>query len=124
MLKKNITYEDFNGKTRSEDFYFNLSEAELAELQMSTAGGLGEFIKRIVNEDDGAEIIGLFKQLVQMSIGKKSDDGRRFMKSPEIVRDFMETNAYTVLFMELATDADKATAFMNGIVPQESVISE
>lgn len=120
MLKKTITYTDYDGVQRTEDFYFNLSKAEIAEMELSTAGGLDKTINRIVAEQDGARIIALFKDLVLKSYGKKSDDGRRFIKNQELRDDFAQTEAYSDLFMELATDADAAAAFVNGIVPDMS----
>ena len=118
MLKKTITYTDYDGVQRTEDFYFNLSKAEIAEMELSTADGLDKTINRIVAEQDGARIIALFKDLVLKSYGKKSDDGRRFIKNQELRDDFAQTEAYSDLFMELATDADAAAAFVNGIVPK------
>ena len=118
MLKKTITYTDYDGVQRTEDFYFNLSKAEIAEMELSTAGGLDKTINRIVAEQDGARIIALFKDLVLKSYGKKSDDGRRFIKNQELRDDFAQTEANSDLFMELATDADAAAAFVNGIVPK------
>lgn len=120
MLKKTITYTDYDGVQRTEDFYFNLSKAEIAEMELSTAGGLDKTINRIVAEQDGKRIIALFKDLVLKSYGKKSDDGRRFIKSQELRDEFSQTEAYSDLFMELATDADAAAAFVNGIVPDMS----
>ena len=122
MLKKTITYTDYDGVQRTEDFYFNLSKAEIAEMELSTAGGLDKTINRIVAEQDGARIIALFKDLVLKSYGKKSDDGRRFIKTQELRDEFSQTEAYSDLFMELATDADAAAAFVNGIVPDMSGI--
>lgn len=117
MLKKTMTYTDYDGNQRTEDFYFNLSKAEVAEMQMSAAGGLDKMINRIISEQDGKRIIELFKDLVLRSYGKKSDDGKRFIKSKELAEEFSQTEAYSDLFMELATDADAAAAFVNGIVP-------
>lgn len=117
MIKKTMTYTDYDGNQRTEDFYFNLTKAEVAEMEMSTAGGLDKMINRIIAEQDGKRIIELFKDLVLRSYGKKSDDGRRFIKSQELRDDFAQTEAYSDLFMELATDADAAAKFVNGIVP-------
>lgn len=119
MLKKTITYEDYNGTTRTEDFYFNLSKAEIAEMEMSTTGGIENMINKIVAAQDGKKIIDLFKQLIIMSYGEKSDDGKRFIKTQEVQDAFTQSEAYSVLFMELATDADAATKFINGIVPKD-----
>lgn len=117
MLKKTIPYDDFNGLKRKEDFYFNLTEAELTEMELSAEGGLEEQTRRMLASKDGAAIIKFFKDIVLRSYGQKSLDGRNFIKNDEIRADFASTNAYSILFMELATDADKAAEFVNGIIP-------
>ena len=119
MLKKTITYVDYNGNERTEDFYFNLSKAEIMEMEMSTTGGLAEMIQKIVKAQDAPAIIKVFKDLVLKAYGEKSADGKRFIKSDEIRDAFSQTEAYSQLFMELATDADAAAAFVNGIVPKD-----
>lgn len=118
MLKKTITYTDYNGVSRTEDFYFNLTKAEITEMELSTAGGLGEMLQRIIDAKDTPSLVKVFKDLLLRAYGVKSSDGRRFMKSEEISREFAETEAYSQLFMELATDAQKASDFVNGIVPE------
>ena len=120
MLKKTITYTDYNGTERTEDFYFNLTKAEVMELEMSTSGGLAEMIKRIVDAKDAPAIIKIFKDLVLKAYGEKSPDGKRFIKSDEIRTAFSQTEAYSILFMELATDADAAAKFVNGIIPNDT----
>lgn len=117
MLKKTITYTDYNGTERTENFYFNLSKAEAAEMEMSTAGGLAEMIQRVVDAKDAPSLIKIFKDLILKAYGEKSPDGKRFIKSEELSRDFSYTEAYSQLFIELATDADAASAFVNGIIP-------
>ena len=117
MIKKTITYSDYNGNERTEDFYFNLTKAEIMEMEMSIKGGLAEMIKRVVDAQDAPEIIKIFKELIMKAYGVKSPDGKRFMKSPEILAEFVETEAFSELFMELATDADAASKFVNGVVP-------
>ena len=117
MLKKTITYTDYNGVDRTEDFYFNLSKAEIMEMEMGTSGGLSEMINKIVAAQDATAIIKVFKDLILKAYGEKSPDGKRFIKSDEIATAFSQTDAYSQLFMELATDADAAAAFVNGIVP-------
>lgn len=116
MLKKTITYTDYNNEERTEDFYFNLSKAELMEMELSTAGGLTEMITKIVNEKDVPKIIEVFKDLILKAYGQKSADGRRFIKSKELSEEFSQTEAYSELFMELASDDKAAAAFVNGIV--------
>ena len=117
MLKKTITYSDYNGNERTEDFYFNLTKAEVTEMEMSTAGGLAEMIEKIIAAQDAPSIIKIFKDLILRAYGEKSSDGKRFMKSDELSTAFSQTEAYSQLFMELATDADSAAKFVNGIVP-------
>ena len=117
MLKKTITYTDYNGITRTEDFYFNLTKAEIMEMQLSTNGGLDVMIKKIIDSQDAPSIIKIFKELILKAYGEKSDDGKRFVKSKEISEGFAQTEAYSQLFMELATDTDAASKFVNGIVP-------
>lgn len=117
MLKKTFTYIDYNGVERTEDHYFNLSKAELMEMELSTTGGLAEMINKIVAAQDAPAIVKVFKDLVLKAYGQKSADGRRFIKSQELANEFAQTEAYSQLFMELATDADAAAKFVNGIVP-------
>ena len=123
MLKKTIAYTDYNGVERKEDFYFNLSKAEIMEMEMSTSGGLTEMISKIVAAQDTPAIIKLFKDLVLKAYGEKTLDGKRFVKIDEngipLARAFSQTEAYSVLFMELATDAEAASEFVNGIVPAD-----
>lgn len=120
MLKKTIKYTDYNGVERTEDFWFNLSKAEIMEMELSTTGGLAELIQKIVKEQDAPAIIKIFKDLVLKSYGEKSPDGKRFIKSEEISLAFSQTEAYSNLFMELATDADEAAKFVNGIIPADA----
>lgn len=117
MIKETITYVDYNGNTRTEDFYFNLTKAEVMEMEMSTKGGLAETIQRVVQAQDQPSIIKIFKDLIVRAYGVKSPDGKRFMKDKEYVDEFVQTEAFSELFMKLATDADAASKFINGIVP-------
>ena len=117
MLKKTINYTDYNGNERTEDFYFNLTEAEILEMEMSKTGGLAESIQRIVQAQDTPAIIKVFKDLVLRAYGVKSPDGKRFIKNDLLREEFEQTEAYSKLFMELAFDSDKAAEFVNKIVP-------
>lgn len=120
MIKKTITYTDYNGMERTEDFYFHLSKPELMELELSTEGGLANKINKIIASNNAPEIIKTFKEIIQKSYGVKSDDGRRFMKSDDLFRNFAETEAYSLLYVELATNAELASKFINGIIPQSN----
>ncbi len=117
MLKKTITYTDYNGSERTEDFYFNLSKAEVMEMEMSTNGGLAKMITKVVAAQDAPTIIETFKKIILKAYGEKSPDGKRFIKSDELSTAFSQTEAYSQLFMELATDTTSASNFVNGIVP-------
>lgn len=119
MLKITKTYEDFDGNTRTEDFYFNLTEAELTEMEYSLNGGLSQLLTKITKENDQKMIIEYFKKIVLMSYGHRTLDGRGFLKSEQIRQEFASTMAYSDIFMELATDADKAADFVNGIMPKK-----
>lgn len=117
MLKKTIEYTDFNGNKRKEDFYFNLTKAEILEMEMGVNGGLTGILQKIVKEQDQAKIISFFKDLILRSYGEKSNDGKRFVKSDELRDEFSQTEAFSELFMELATDADASVKFVEGIIP-------
>ena len=123
MLKKTINYTDYNGNERTEDFFFNLSKAEIMEMELSTVGGLAETIQKIVATQDAPAIIQIFKDIILKAYGEKSADGRRFVKEDangyKLYKSFEQTEAYTNLFMELATNAEAAAAFINGIVPAD-----
>lgn len=119
MLKKLITYTDYNGIERTEPFYFHLNEAELTEWELITEGGMVELINKIVDAKDTPAIIKLFKELIFKAYGEKSADGRRFIKSEELSIAFSQTPAYSQLYMELATDHNAAAEFVNQVVPKK-----
>lgn len=119
MLKLTETYRDYNDVERTEDFYFNLTKAELMEMEMTTTGGLAEMIQRIVDAKDAPAIIKVFKELILKAYGQKSADGKRFIKSEELSDAFAQTEAYSNIFMRLATNSDAAAAFVNGIIPAD-----
>lgn len=118
MYKKTITYEDYNNVTRTEDFYFNLTQAELAEMEFGTSGGLADMLTQISKSMDQPSIIAMFKKIILAAYGVKSPDGKYFRKTEEIRNDFMSTEAYSILFMELASDSDSASEFINGVIPK------
>lgn len=119
MLKKTITYTDYNNEERTEDFYFNLSRAELLEMELGVNGKMSSLLEQIVKERDVAKITEHFKTIIHKAYGQKSLDGKHFMKSPEILNEFIHTEAYSNLFVELATNDQKAIEFINGLVPQD-----
>lgn len=119
MLKKTITYTDFNGEEVSEDFFFHLSKAELIELEMSQEGGLSAWLQKVVAAEDGKSIIAEFKKIILGAYGQKSTDGRRFIKNQDLRDEFESSEAYSVLFVELVTDAEAAAVFVNGVIPSD-----
>ena len=128
MLSKKIKYTDYNGVEREETFLFNLSKAELMEMELGTAGGLADMIKSIVAAQDTPSIVKIFKKLVLQAYGEKSPDGKRFLKVDEkgnpLSVGFSQTEAYSNLFMELATDTNAAINFIRGIIPGDIDISD
>ena len=119
MYRKTMTYTDYNGEERTEDFYFNLTKAEITEMELLTEGGLKEKIERITKAKDVPEIIKLFKELIMKAYGIKSPDGKRFIKTEKLSEEFSQTEAYSDLFIELATNSGAASEFVNGIMPND-----
>ena len=122
MLKKTITYEDYDGNTRTEDLYFFLSKSELMDMEFTTPGGFANKLERVTKAQDGAEIMKIFKEIILKSYGEKSEDGRSFIKKRNGVNlseAFEQTEAYNQLYTELLTNPDKASAFVNGIMPKD-----
>lgn len=119
MYKKVIKYTDYNGVEREEPFYFNLNKAELVKWEGSTLGGMRAMYDKIIAAQDKEALISLFETIIQRAYGEKSPDGKRFMKSPEILANFTSTEAYSNLFMELASNDESAAAFMEGIMPAD-----
>lgn len=117
MLTRKIKYKNLNGEEREKTFYFHLNKVEVAEMELSEAGGVQVFLTRIVEEQDNAKILEYFKEFILLSVGIKSDDGERFEKSPEISKAFEQSPAFEVLFLEMANNADYAATFVNGVLP-------
>lgn len=119
MLKKAITYTDFEGEEKTQDYYFNLNKAELIELELSHEGGLGEGLKRIVAAEDGAQIVAEMKKIILKAYGRRSSDGKQFIKNQMFRDEFEGSEAYSELFVSLVTDPDAALEFISGIMPQD-----
>lgn len=117
MIKKTVTFTDFDGNKRTEDFYFHLTEQELTEWELSVDGGLSGVLTRIVNSQDTKTLIGIFKDLLIKAYGVKTPDGRGFVKNEEVLNNFTCTQAFSDIYMELATDDKAAAEFVNGVMP-------
>lgn len=122
MLTKTITYTDYNGEERTENFLFNLSQAETLEMELSTTGGMTQLINRIIAAKDSPTIFKIFKDILLKAYGEKSPDGKRFIKSEELSTAFSQTEAYSQLFMELASDPDAAARFINELIPNAPAV--
>lgn len=118
MLKKEIKYTNYNEVEVTETFYFNLTKAEVMEMEMTTNGGFHDHLVKIIAANDAKEIVTQFKDLVLKAYGEKSADGKHFVKNDTVREAFSQTEAYSDIFMELATNADAAAAFVNGIIPK------
>lgn len=119
MLKRPITYEDFNGNTVTDVFYFNISKPELIEMELEHKEGLKSMIEGVIAAEDNKTLIKIFKELVLMAYGEKSPDGKRFIKTDELRTEFSQTAAFSTLFMELATDDGVAITFLTGVLPRD-----
>ena len=119
MLKKEITYENFDGEETTETFYFNVSKPEIIELEVDVQGGFGRMMERIVEANDTKLLVQEFKRIILLAYGVKSEDGKRFIKSDELREEFTQTAAYSELFMQLALDADAAADFIKAILPRD-----
>lgn len=119
MYKKTKTYTDFDGNERTEDFYFNLTEAEAVQLEVGEKGGLSQLVEKAVNTKDQPKLIEIFSKFIDLSYGVKTPDGRGFMKSPGILAEFKATQAYSDLFMELSSSDNAAIEFINHVIPQK-----
>jgi hypothetical protein len=124
MYRDHRTYIDFNGVERTEDFYFNLSKAEIADMELSTTGGIKDMVDKILAAKDQAKLVSLFKDLIRMAYGVKSEDGRNFIKNDKVREDYFSTNAYSDLYMELATNDQFASQFFEAILPVTAEDSE
>lgn len=119
MYKVHEKYTDYDGNERVEDFYFNLTKAEITDMELTTEGGMSAMLNRIIAAKDTAKLIAVFKDLILKSYGQKSADGRRFIKSAELAKEFTETPAYSQIYLRLATDDKAATEFVNNVIPRD-----
>lgn len=119
MYKKTIAYTDYFGEEREEDFYFHFSEAELSKMELSRNGGISRFVEKIIQTKDNPKLVDMFEDFILSAYGEKSEDGRRFIKTDELSTAFKQTPAYSILFMQLITDADELARFIKEVVPKE-----
>ena len=119
MYKIREKYEDYDGNERVKEFYFNLTKAEITEMELTTEGGMSAMLNRIIAAKDTSKLIAVFKDLILRSYGQKSPDGRRFIKSDELTKEFTETPAYSQIYLRLATDDKAATEFVNNVIPKD-----
>lgn len=121
MLKKTITFPDLDGISVTEDFWFNLNKGELATLALSRpGGGLEDYLQEIIKSEDNRAILAMFKEILALSVGRRKGS-RQFEKSDDITQDFVQSEAYSELLMELLSNPPYAVEFFNGILPPELV---
>lgn len=118
MYKKTITYSDLDGNPVTEDFYFHLSKAEVAEMELSAEGGYSAQLERIVKEQNAGQIIATFKEILTKAYGVRSTDNKQFIKSSDLTMRFIQSDAFSELFMELVTNAEAASEFVRGVMPK------
>lgn len=118
MLKKTITYTDYDGMARTEDFWFNLSKTELTKLDAELPGGVLGVLRKIIDKKDRKALVDFIETLILRSYGEKTLDGKRFVKTIDMAEEFMQTPAYDELFMSILSDTDSQTSFINGVIPQ------
>lgn len=121
MYKETVKYIDYNGVERTEDVYFNLSKAEIMEMQLSTVGGFDTMINKLIKAQDQPTLVKVFKDIILRSYGVPSPDGRRFVKTKELAEEFTQTEAYSDLYMKFITDSEAAAKFINGIMPKSLI---
>lgn len=121
MIKKTMTYENYDGEQITEDFYFNLTKAEVLEMEIGHEGSMTRYIQKIIGSKNQVKLMELFKEIIHKSYGVKTPDGRRFIKNDEVLAEFKQTIAYSDLYIRLSTDADEASAFVEGIMPKDVV---
>ena len=124
MLKKTITYTDYDCLERTEEFRFNLTKAELMDMELTTVGTFSKLMQKIIDEKDMVRLAKYFKELILKSYGVKSDDGKRFIKSPELSEAFSQTEAYSELYMELLSNSEYAVKFIQQVMPKDLDQSE
>ena len=117
MYAKTITYTDYDGNQRTETFYFNLTKTELIKMETSVDGGMAQLLKKIIDENDTKNIMKYFDIIIKNAYGVKSPDGRRFVKSKELVDEFMQTEAYDKFFLEFIENPNSAAEFINNVIP-------
>ena len=118
MYKITMESVDFGGTKRTEDYYFNLTQAELVEMQLTTEGGYKEMIEKVLNAKDIKTMSQVFKTILCKAYGVVSPDGRKFVKNQAVLDDFLATQAYSDLYMKLVTDDEAAADFFNKVIPQ------
>lgn len=120
MLKKTLSYTNLDGEKITEDFYFNMTKAELIKLNLKEGEGFQEYLNRIIESGDGAAIIENFEKIVRLSYGVRTADGK-FKKDPDDFDAFMATEAYSDFFLELVTDAKASSEFIKAVMPDNLV---
>lgn len=118
MIKQSISYVDYNGENQTEDFYFNLSKAEILEMMVADEN-IVESLQNLAKNGTATQAMNWFKDLIQKSVGEKSEDGKRFVKSPEITKNFMESPAFSEFLFDIIQNPAKSEPFVQGLLPND-----
>lgn len=117
MIKKLVTYKDFNDMERTDELHFHMTQPELIKLSVSKEGGFERYLNKIIQTNNMKEIVDTLDEVIKLSYGEKTADGR-FEKSPEILNKFVSSEAYNIVFMEIAQNSETAAEFINGVIPK------
>jgi hypothetical protein len=115
MLKKTVKYTDFDNVERTDTLYFNLTQAELLEIEIHTPGGMEKTIKNAVSDEKSDKIFDIMKELIMKSYGEKNSDGK-FIKTAAISEAFSHTECYSTLLFDVLETSEKAANFFNAII--------
>lgn len=121
MIKKTVTYTDFNDMERTDELHFHMTQPELIKLSVSKEGGFERYLNKIIQTNNMKEIVDTLDEVIRLSYGEKTADGR-FEKSPEILNKFVSSEAYNIVFMEIAQNSETAAEFINGVIPKTAKI--
>ena len=117
MYKITRKFEDYNGVEKEQDFWFNLSKADILKMELSEEGGMDKRLDKLVKTKDMKEAIRVFEGLLLMAYGVKTDDGR-FVKNDQVRAEFASSAAYSDIYFELATNPEAAQKFVEGVIPK------
>lgn len=121
MVRREIKFTDFNGKSQTEVGYFNINKAELGKLQMRHNGTYLDYLKLLSERKKVEEMYNFVYELILDSYGEKDPEGRKFIKTPEMRTDFEQSLAFSEMIVDLVSNPDDLANFVKGIMPPDLV---